>query len=87
MKTKNFADVIRRQLEADQELVKAVAEEERKANIAQQFYDIRMRGNLSQRQSAKLIGVKVSVVRKVEDADYDGDAATEILNMLIRARQ
>jgi transcriptional regulator with XRE-family HTH domain len=70
--TKNFADVIRAELEADPELAKAVDEERLHADIATQIYQLRAQAKLTQKDLADRAGTKQSVISRIEDADYDG---------------
>lgn len=44
----------------------------RKAEIAQQIYDLRAQAGLTQRQLAKRVGTTASVICRLEDADYQG---------------
>ena len=64
----------------DPESVELYKEYQVKADIAQQVYDLRNQAGLSQEQIAELVGVGQSVIRSLEDADYEGD----FLAMLVR---
>jgi predicted XRE-type DNA-binding protein len=55
-------------------------EYEVKANIAQQIYDLRNQGNLTQAALAELVGTTEAVIQELEEADYEGDS----LGMLVR---
>lgn len=44
------------------------------AELAQRVYDLRTAAGLSQRALAKLVGVSVSELARLEAADYEGDA-------------
>jgi transcriptional regulator with XRE-family HTH domain len=70
--TKNFADVIRKKLSADQDLAAGVEREYFNANIASQIYDLRKSHGLTQQQLAERIGTHQSVIARLEDADYEG---------------
>ena len=60
---------------------KASMEEERvNAEVARIIYDLRTKGNLSQKELAGLVGTSQSVISRLEDADYGGHS----LNMLVR---
>jgi len=70
--TKNFAEYIQTQIDADPALAIAVAEEAINAHIAQQVYDLRMAAKLTQKELAERIGTQQSVISRIEDADYEG---------------
>lgn len=68
--------------------------EEEKANLeaARAVYGLRIQAGLSQRQLAKLVGATVSVISRLEDADYDGHTSAmlrriaEALNQQVDVR-
>ena len=70
--TRNFADLIRKELAADPELAAVAMEESFNTNIAQQVYDARMEANLTQQQLADRCATRQSVISRIEDADYYG---------------
>jgi len=70
--TRNFADVLRRQMAEDPDLAKAVLEEAFNSNIAQIVYDARTEAGLTQKQLAERCGTQQSVISRIEDADYYG---------------
>ena len=47
-------------------------EELANAEVARKIHDLRSKAGLTQRQLAKLAGMAPSVIRRLEDADYDG---------------
>lgn len=51
-----------------------VAEEELNMQIGQALYDLRNTVGLSQADLAKLVGTNQSIISKVENADYNGNA-------------
>jgi ribosome-binding protein aMBF1 (putative translation factor) len=61
----------RRYVENDPEMARLVAEELANLQIARKIYELRMKAGLSQRALAKLVGTTASVIRRLEDADYD----------------
>lgn len=78
--TRNYADVIRRQMEQDPELRAAVERELLNGRIASLIYDAREAAGLTQQQLAELVGTRQSVIARLEDADYQGHS----LSMLAR---
>ena len=71
-RTRNFADVLRKELAADPALAKRVSEEWFNADIAQKVYDARTGAGLTQKKLAERCGTRQSVISRIEDADYDG---------------
>lgn len=71
-RTRNFADVLRKELAADPALAKRVSEEWFNADIAQKVYDARTGAGLTQKELAERCGTQQSVISRIEDADYDG---------------
>ena len=55
-------------------------EYEVKADIAQQIYDLRNQADLTQAGLAELVGITESIIRELEEAEYEGDS----LAMLVR---
>ncbi|MFC1835677.1 multiprotein-bridging factor 1 family protein [Thermodesulfobacteriota bacterium] len=66
----------------------ALYQEERiKADVAQGVYNLRNQAGLSKKQLADLVGVEESVIKDIEEADYEGDflsMASRIANALHR---
>jgi ribosome-binding protein aMBF1 (putative translation factor) len=71
-RTRNFADVLRKELAADPALAKRVGEEWFNADIAQKVYDSRTAAGLTQKQLAERCETQQSVISRIEDADYEG---------------
>jgi ribosome-binding protein aMBF1 (putative translation factor) len=71
-KTKNFTEVVQTELDAGPELKLEVEQQRLLAEIAQWVYQARKEKKLTQYELAKKLGVKTSLVAKIEDADYDG---------------
>lgn len=75
-KKKGTSDAVevmhRRYVKGDKKRLASVKREREKLIIAQQIYDLRTKAGLSQRQLAKLVGTKQSVISRLEDADYNG---------------
>lgn len=64
----------RRYFEGHPEMMEMLEEEEVRLDIAQQVYDLREEAGLTQKQLAKRVGVSESVIRDLEDTEYEGDA-------------
>jgi transcriptional regulator with XRE-family HTH domain len=80
MRTRNFADAIRRKLARDPDLALRVETESINAHIAVALYDARTAKKLTQTQLAELIGTHQTVIARLENADYEGHS----LSMLRR---
>ena len=68
----------RRFVHNDPEMQEALNEVRAEHRIAKAIMELRGNLGLSQKKFAELVGTTVSVVRQLEDADYDGNA----MNML-----
>ena len=64
----------RRYVEGDPEMEALIKEERIRAEVAAELYQLRTQLGLSQRVLAKKSGTSASVVRKLENADYEGDS-------------
>ena len=69
--TKDFTEIIRRQLASEPDLAAQVETEDFNANIAVQIYEARTKAGLTQTALADRIGTRQSVISRLEDADYD----------------
>jgi predicted transcriptional regulator len=49
-----------------------IEQEKTRLAIAQKIYDLRTKAHLTQKELARRIGTKQSVISRLEDADYDG---------------
>lgn len=81
--TKNFAEVIQRELAADPDLAAAVEQERFNANVASEIYNARNEAGLTQKGLARQLGTHQSAIARLENADYDGHS----LKMLERIAQ
>ncbi len=76
-KTKDAIEIIHRLYYADHpERLASLEEERENARIARTIYDLREKAGLTQTELAKLVGTSVSVIRRLEDADYQGPSLT-----------
>ena len=64
----------RRYVEGDPEMETLIQEEQIRAEVAAELYQLRTQLGLSQRAFGKKIGMSASVICKLENADYDGDS-------------
>ena len=72
-KTSNASIILHtRYVKGDKKRLESVAIERQNADIAEQIYIIRTQAGLSQKDLAKLVGTKQSVISRLEDADYSG---------------
>lgn len=74
--TRNIAEVIRAELEADRSLAETIEKHALDAEIATLVYDARREAGLTQQQLADLIGTQQSVIARLEDWDYSGHSLT-----------
>ena len=70
----------KRYIKGDSKRLKSLKIERKRANIAEQIYNLRTQAGLTQQQLAKRIGTTQSVISRLEDADYEGHS----LSMLRR---
>jgi transcriptional regulator with XRE-family HTH domain len=73
-KTRDFSQVIRKQLAENSELAALVEEESFNADVATEIYEARKNAGLTQRQLAEKIGTHQSVIARLEGSDYDGQS-------------
>ncbi len=79
-KTKNAVEIVDQLVGNDTELRSAIEEETVNSRVASLLYTARSEAGLSQKELARLIGSKQSVIARLESADYEGHS----LSMLIR---
>ena len=79
-KTKNALEIVDHVIGGDEELRAAVEEETINSRVASLLFDARSRAGLTQKELAKLVGTKQSVIARLESADYEGHS----LSMLVR---
>ena len=79
--TSNAVEILHQCLiEGDPKMENLLAEAEHEMDVAEQIYNLRIESNLSRRALAEKIGTRASVIRHLENADYEGDS----LSMLRR---
>jgi len=78
--TSNALELLGRLLGDDTELRAMIDEERVNAQVAREIFELRTRRGLSQNDLAALLGVRQSVIARLEDADYEGHS----LRMLLR---
>ncbi len=87
-KQKSTTDAIeimhRRYFEGKPEMMALLEEERANADVAQSIYDLRQEAGLTQQELADLIGTKQTVIERLEDADYEGNALS-MLNRIAAA--
>lgn len=76
--TRNFADVIRKQLASDPELVEELERVAFYRDLAKKLYDMRKSAGLTQSHLAKLIGTKQSVISRIESSAYEGQRSISV---------
>lgn len=76
VKTKNYADVIRREMKTDPVMRAMIEKELLNGRIATLIYDAREQAGLTQQQLAERIGTRQSVIARLEDANYSGHSLT-----------
>lgn len=73
-KTTDAVAIIDSLIGNDEEMQQMVFEASLNAEVGQLVFDTRHQAGLTQEQLANLIGVDISVIVDVEEADYDGNA-------------
>lgn len=83
-RTRNYAEILRKELAADPSLARAVAEESLRTSIGQRLFDLREQAAMSHAQLAAIADTTPSMVSRIEDADYD-DVPIFLLRRLFTA--
>ena len=75
-KNKPTSDIIKYMhkhfIKGDKKRLAYIEQEKIRLAIAQKIYDLRTQANLTQKELARRIGTKQSVISRLEDADYEG---------------
>lgn len=70
-KTSSAVDIMHsRYIKGNKKRLKNIEQEGKRIEIAQQIYDLRTQRGLSQKEFAKLVGMKQSVISRLERTDY-----------------
>jgi DNA-binding Xre family transcriptional regulator len=59
-------------IKGDKKRLAYIEQEKTRLEIAQKIYDLRIKAHLTQKELARRIGTKQSVISRLEDADYEG---------------
>ncbi len=68
-----FGLIYKRYIQDDPDRVASFQEEQTKAEIAREIYDLRNQAGLSREQLADLVGATETIIEDVEESDYEGD--------------
>lgn len=60
----------KRYIKGNKKRLKNIEQEGKRIEIAQQIYDLRTQRGLSQKEFAQLVGMKQSVISRLESTDY-----------------
>ncbi len=75
-KNKPTSDIIKymhqHYIKGDKKWLAYIEQEKARLEIAQKIYDLRTQAHLTQKELARRIGTKQSVISRLEDADYEG---------------
>ena len=72
-KTTNATEIMhKRYIKGNKKRLKYIEEEAQRIEIAQQIYDLRIQAGLNQKDFAARVGMKQSVISRLESADYRG---------------
>jgi len=83
--TKSAVEIMhRRYIKGNKRRLKYIEQEKERIEIAQKIYELRTKANLTQKQLAKLIGTRQSVISRLESAEYTGHTL-KILNKIAEA--
>ena len=72
-KTSNAVEIMhKRYIKGDKKRLKYIEKEARRVEVAQAIYNLRKQAGLSQKEFAERVGMKQSVISRLENADYRG---------------
>ena len=75
-KTRDALKILDRVTGDDRELRHRIAREKLNTQVARMIYEARTRAKLSQRHLAELVGTRLPVIARLEDADYRGHSVS-----------
>jgi ribosome-binding protein aMBF1 (putative translation factor) len=83
--TKSAVEIMhRRYVKGKKRRLRYIEQEKERIEIAQKIYDLRTNANLTQKELAKRIGTRQSVISRLENAEYTGHTL-KILNKIAEA--
>ena len=72
-KTSSAVDIMhKRYIKGNKKRLKYIEQEGKRVEIAQQIYKLREQAGLTQKEFADKVGMRQSVISRLEDADYCG---------------
>ena len=72
-KTSNAVEIMhKRYIKGNKKRLRYIEQETKRVEVAQQIYDIRKQAGLNQKEFAERVGMKQSVISRLENADYRG---------------
>ena len=72
-KTSSAVEIMRkRYIKGNKARLKHIEQEGKRIEIAQQIYNLRTQRSLTQKEFAELVGMKQSVISRLESTDYSG---------------
>lgn len=71
--TKDFTEIIKKELQNNKKLRQSVNEEYFIASIASEVYQAREKAKLTQKQLSELSNVPIKTIEKIEQSDYNGN--------------
>ena len=83
--TKSAVEIMhKRYIKGKKRRLKYIEQEKERVEIAQKIYELRTKASLTQKQLAKRIGTRQSVISRLESAEYTGHTLN-ILNRIAEA--
>lgn len=83
--TKSAVEIMhKRYVKGNKKRLKYIEQEKERVEIAQKIYDLRTNANLTQKELARRIGTRQSVISRLESAEYTGHTL-KILTKIAKA--